>query len=147
MVRPSASAPCCTRIRPMLSVAPVTMVVPYPAPPPGRQAPAWITASAPLLQDHGLADLHTIVGSVVADGYARLRSGRMTLTSGAWIEAMRLQHQIEAAADPGADETRFFVVELLDEIRRWLGPEQFGEFRAGVEQRYAAGRDARRRAR
>jgi hypothetical protein len=52
-----------------------------------------------------------------------------------------------AAVDPGLEETKFFVVELLDEIYRRLSPDQFSECRADVEQRYAAGRDARHRAR
>ena len=111
------------------------------------QPPAWVTANGPPLQDQGLTDVHAMVGPLVADGYARLRSGRMRLTASTWIEALRLQHKIEAAADPGLEETKFFVIELLDEIHRWLGPDQFGEFRADVEKRYAAGRNARNRAR
>jgi len=137
--------PCCQRQVTMLAVAPPGAKVPYMAPPPVRPAPSWVcavpspmppAASAP-------AELASVVDAVVAEGYARLRSGQLRLTGADWLAAMRLQHQMQSAAEPDLGTAKDFISLMTDGIYRWLGPDRYEEFRQELAARWHARRPAR----
>ena len=139
--------PCCQRQVTMLAVAPPGATVPYLAPPPVRPAPSWVCAvPSPLPRPQPTA-LDGVLDAIVAEGYDRLRSGRMRLSSADWIAAMRLQHQIRAAADPDLDAAKDFIMLQTDRIFRWLGPDRFQEFHAEISRDWKSARARRRPAR
>jgi hypothetical protein len=141
-IRREGRTACCASVRPMLAVAPAGSRLRYLAPPPVRPVPSWICAALPvhpLGPRYEVASVAGVLDLMIQRGMERVRSGEAKVGVTDLLAALRLRCQIEAASQPDDSRWEQFTVALLDELRGWLGPGQFGDFIGAVRSSPAFG--------